>query len=357
MARIVKGRSQKAGLPPGTPVHIGERKVERAQVWLVHYTETQILERRLEAIEDCAALRAEGGGVTWVHVSGVHDLTLLARLGECFGLHPLVLEDISNTDQRPKLEDYHDYAYIVLKSLQDGTAAAGGEVVSEQVSLILGRDFVLSFEEREPTLFEPVRERLRHNGGRIRRYGADYLAYSLIDAVVDGYFIVLERLGERVEQLQEALVATPTSDTQQALHRLRHELMLLRRSVWPLREVVGGLERGVSDLVREATRVYLRDVYDHVAHVIDTVETLRETVAGLLEIYLTSLSNRLNEIMKVLTIIATVFMPLTFIAGIYGMNFRYMPELEWRWGYPLVLLAMLAVAAGMLVYFRRKKWI
>lgn len=164
MARIVKGRSQKAGLPPATPVHIGERKIERAQVWLVHYTETQLLERRLEAIEDGAALRARGSsGVTWVHVSGVHDLTLLAQLGECFGLHPLVLEDISNTDQRPKLEDYHDYAYIVLKSLQDATV--GGQVVSEQVSLILGRDFVLSFEEREPAVFEPVRERLRHNGG------------------------------------------------------------------------------------------------------------------------------------------------------------------------------------------------
>lgn len=175
--------------------------------------------------------------------------------------------------------------------------------------------------------------------------------------MVDGYCIVLERLGERVEQLQEALVATPTTDTQQALHRLHHKLMLLRRSVWPLREVVGGLERGVSDLVREATRVYLRDVYDHVAHVIETVEALRETVAGLLEIYLTSLSNRLIEIMKVLTIIATMFMPLTFIAGIYGMNFRYMPKLEWRWGYPLVLLAMLAAAAGMFAYFRRKKWI
>ena len=354
MPRLIKTRSRKAGLPPGTPMHIGEKKSERTRIRVLHYDEAQAAEIEFERIEDCAALRA-GAGVSWIHVTGVHDVALLEKLGQCFGLHPLVLEDISNTDQRPKMEDYGDYLYIVLKMLHDGTPA--GEVHSEQVSIILGPDFVLSFEEAEPTVFGPVRDRLLTDRAHIRRHGADYLAYSLLDSVVDNYFAVLEKIGEHIEQLQDEMLKSPTRTTQQALHHLRAETILLRRSVWPLREVLGGLERGRSSLVREGTQVYLRDVYDHTAHVIDTIETFRDMVAGLHDIYLMSLSNRMNEVMKVLTIIATIFMPLSFIAGVYGMNFRHMPELDWHWGYPLALGLMLAIAAGMLIYFRRKKWL
>ncbi len=354
MTRLVQKRSRKTGLPPGTPVHIGEKKSEKTRIRFLHYDKSQAAEKEFERIEDCDALRP-GAGVTWVHVTGVHDVALLEKLGECFGLHPLVLEDISNTDQRPKFEDYGDYLYIVLRMLHDG--AAGREVTAEQVSIILGRDFVLSFEESEPTVFDPVRERIRADRARIRDHGADYLAYSLLDAVVDNYFTVLEKIGEHIEQLQEEMLASPSLKTQQTLHRLRAEMVLLRKSVWPLREVIGGLDRSRSSLIREDTQVYLRDVYDHTAHVIDTVETFRDLIAGLLDIYLMSLSNRLNEVMKVLTIIATIFMPLSFVAGVYGMNFRFMPELGWSWGYPLALLLMAGIAGGMLIFFRRKKWL
>lgn len=354
MTRLMQKRSRKTGLPPGTAVHIGEKRTERTRLQLLHYDAAQVTERELEGVEEGVSLRP-GTGVTWVHVTGVHDVALLDRLGRGFGLHPLVLEDISNTDQRPKFEDYGDYIYVVLKMLHDGTQ--GQEIKAEQVSIIFGKDYVLSFEEAEPTVFDPVRERIRAGRARMRERGADYLAYSLLDAVVDNYFALLEQVGERMEELHGALLASPSPRMQQSLHQLRREMVLLRKSVWPLREVLGGIERGQSGLIGKETYIYLRDVYDHTVHVIDTIETFRDMIGGLMDIYLMSLSNRMNEIMKVLTIIATIFMPLTFIAGVYGMNFRHMPELGWEWGYPLVLLLMASVAGGMLLFFRRKKWI
>ena len=354
MPRLVQKRSRKTGLPPGTAVHIGERKSERTRIRLLHYDVAQVAEKELEDIEGGAVPRP-ATGVTWVHVTGVHDVGLLDRLGRNFGLHPLVLEDISNTDQRPKFEDYGDYIYIVLKMLHDGPSSH--DIAAEQVSIVFGRDFVLSFEEAEPTVFDSVRERIRAGRARIREQGADYLTYSLLDAVVDNYFSLLEQFGERMEQLQSELLASPSPRMQQSLHHLRSEMVLLRKSVWPLREVLSGLERGRSSLIKGDTLVYLRDVYDHTVHVIDTIETFRDMVAGLMDIYLMSLSNRMNEIMKVLTIIATIFMPLSFIASLYGMNFRHMPELDWPWGYPLVLALMLGVAGGLLLFFHRKKWI
>ncbi len=369
MHRIVKQRSRKAGLPPGTPVHIGERKSETTRIQLMHYTAAQTTERETATVDECAVLRG-AEGVSWVHVTGVHDVALLSRLGECFGLHPLVLEDIANTDQRPKLEDYGDYVYVVLRLLHDGAVASGdgrdaggrapqGAVAgtaAEQVSLILGRNFVLSFEEAEPTVFDAVRERLRANRGKIREQGADHLAYSLLDAVVDNYFAVLERLGERLELLYDGAAERPSARVPALLHALRRELVMLRRAVWPLREVLGSLERGSTALVGAETRVYLRDVYDHAVHAIETLESFRDMVAGIHDIHLMGLSNRLNEIMKVLAIIATIFMPLSFLAGVYGMNFRHMPELDWPWAYPAVLGVMLAVGGGMLYFFKRKKW-
>jgi magnesium transporter len=231
------------------------------------------------------------------------------------------------------------------------------EIVTEQISLILGPNFVISFQEKKGTVFNPIRERIRNDKGRIRKMGSDYLAYSLLDLIVDNYFIIMEKLGEKIEFLEEEVVTHPTPETLQTIHHLKREMIFLRKGVWPLREVVSGLERGESSLIKESTRIYLRDVYDHTIQTIDTIETYRDMVSGMLDIYLSSISNRLNAVMKVLTIIATIFMPLTFLAGIYGMNFKYMPELEWRWGYLMFWLIMIGIGAFMLIYFKKKRWL
>jgi magnesium transporter len=231
------------------------------------------------------------------------------------------------------------------------------EIEAEQISLILGPHFVISFKESQSGVFDPIRERIRNQKSRVRKTGADYLAYALIDAIVDNYFIILEKLGEQIEDLEEELVTNPTPETLQAIHTLKREMIFLRKSVWPLREVVSGLERGESPLIHESTDIYLKDVYDHTIQVIDTIETFRDMISGMLDIYLSSISNAMNAVMKVLTIIATIFIPLTFIVGIYGMNFKYMPELEWRWGYFIAWAIMIVIGFVMVLYFKRKKWL
>ena len=351
----VKKRSKKAGLPPGTLVHIGDKKSDLTRVTLFDYNEQGLEEKEITEAEECALFK-DKSTVTWINVAGLHQVEVLEKLNECFGLHPLVLEDILNTDQRPKMEDFGDYLFIVLKTLflNDDLKE---EVGSEQVSLILGPNFVLSFQERGGGLFDPIQERIRNGKGRVRKMGPDYLVHAILDTIIDHYFVVLEKLGERIEFLEEELVSRPTPVTLGEMHRLKREMIFLRKAVWPLREVIGSLERGESSLIQESTVIYLRDIYDHTIQVIDNIETYRDMLSGMLDIYLSSISNRMNEIMKVLTIIATIFIPLTFIVGLYGMNFKNMPELEWRWGYPLVLFLMLAVAVFMLFYFRRKKWI
>lgn len=354
MPKLIKKRSKKAGLPPGSLVHIGEKKAETPKITIIDYDETHFQEKEVKTIDECFIFK-DKPTVTWINIDGLHQVEILEKLGECYGLHPLVLEDILNTDQRPKMEDYGEYIYIVLKMLDYNDKS--NEIESEQMSLILGPNFVFSFQEREGDTFNPIRERIRNSKGRIRKMGADYLAYTLLDSIVDNYFIILEKLGEKIEFLEEKLVTRPTPETLQVIHYLKREMIFLRRAVWPLREVVNGLERGESSLVKESTRVYLRDVYDHTIQAIDTIETYRDMVSGMLDIYLSSVSNRLNSVMKVLTIIATIFMPLTFLAGVYGMNFKYMPELEWRWGYPLVWFIMAGIGISMLIYFRKRKWL
>lgn len=354
MSKLIKKRSKKAGLPPGTLVHIGEKKAEMPKITLIDYDESHFQEREVKKIEECFLFK-EKPTITWINVDGLHQVEVIEKLGECYGLHPLVLEDILNTDQRPKTEDHEEYLYIVLKAIELSSKNNGIEM--EQISFIVGPNFVFSFQEREGDTFNPIRERIRNGIGRIRKMGADFLAYALVDSIVDNYFIILEKLGEKIEFLEEKLISNPTPDTLQTIHHLKREMIFLRKAVWPLREVVNVLERGESSLVKESTRVYLRDVYDHTIQVIDTIETYRDMVSGMLDIYLSSVSNRLNSVMKVLTVIATIFMPLTFVAGIYGMNFKFMPELEWRWGYPLVWLIMASIGISMLIYFRKKKWL
>lgn len=354
-ARLLKRRTRKTGLPAGSLVYTGERKGGAIRLTVIEYDEQVFEEKVLGSIEACFPYR-DRPTMTWINLDGVHDARALEQLGGCFGLHHLVMEDILSVDQRPKFEDHGDYLYLVLRMISfDGRSR---ETVSEQVSMVVGRRFLLTFQEGiEGDVFSLIRERLRTGKGRGRTLGADHLAYSLLDAIVDNYFLVLEQLGEKIELLEEELVKQATEETLQRLYRLKREMILLHKSFWPLREVVSALGKSGSDIISESTALYLRDVHDHVIQVIDTLEIYREMLAGMLDVYLSGVSNRLNAVMKVLTVIATIFMPLTFLAGIYGMNFRHMPELEWQYGYPLALLAMGGIGVSMYAWFKRKKWL
>ncbi len=353
MARLFRA-PDKAGLPPGTPVHVGARRIEQVRVTVIRYDEASVEEQTLEDADQAADFRQKGG-VTWVNVDGLHRADIIENIGAQFDLHPLILEDILNTGQRPKIEDYQDYLYVVLKMLSHD--ADRDEIEAEQVSLVMGPGYVLSFQERPGDVFESVRERIRGGKGRVRTVGSDYLVYSLIDAVVDSYFVICEAFGEKLERLEDRVIAHPEPASSREIHAAKREAIMLRKSLWPLREVINGLLREEPPLVSDATHLYLRDVYDHTIQVIDTIESFRDVLSGLLDIYLTSISNRMNEVMKVLTIIATIFIPLTFIAGVYGMNFRHMPELDWPWAYPAVWGVMIVIAVVMVVYFRRKRWL
>ncbi len=354
LGRASASRARKKGLPPGTLVHTGKQFPEKTQISIMDYSETQLKETENAAVQDLRACR-EAPTTSWVNVEGLRQIEVIESIGKVFQLHPLVLEDIVNTNQRPKVEDHDEYLFIVIKMLSYNEQTT--EIEVEQMSLILGKDYLLTFQETPGDDFDGLKERMRAGKERIRRNGPDYLAYSLIDLVVDNYFVILEKLAERIELLEEELVAHPTPKTLGVLHRLKMDLIFLRRSVWPLREVINRLAIGDTALIKQATLPYLRDLYDHTIHVIDTMETYRDIVSGMLDIYLSSISNRLNEIMKVLTMIATIFIPLTFLAGWYGMYFKSMPEYEWRWGYPMVIAVSVAVTIAMLIFFRRKKWL
>jgi magnesium transporter len=354
MLNLFKKTLKKVGLPPGTLIQVEEKKAEKVKISIIDYDETQFQEKEVEAVEECFPFK-DKPSVTWINIDGVHQVEVMEKIGAHFGIHSLILEDIMHTVQRPKMEDFEDYIFVVVKMIYHDERE--DEIKAEQVSVILGTNFVISFQEKEGDVFDHVRERIRKNKGRIRKMKPDYLAYSLIDTIVDHYFIVLEKLGEKIESMEEELVTNPTPSTLQTIHTLKRELIFLRKSIWPLREVISALERGESTLIDESTGIYLRDVYDHTIQVIDTIETFRDMVSGMLDIYLSSISNKMNEVMKVLTIIATIFIPLTFVAGIYGMNFKYIPELEWHWGYAGALILMGLIAFVMVLYFRRKRWL
>ncbi len=353
MSDTTSGLWRRAGLPPGTLIHVGEKFVDRARITVIDYDPAHLEERSLSSVEECTAYKQKPT-VTWLNVDGVHDVDLIRRIGECFGLHPLLLEDVANTQQRPKLEDYGDCLFLVVKMLYVGKH---NEIKTEQVSIVVGRGFVLSFQEQPGDVFDSIRERLRTGKGRVRNAGADYLAYALIDAIVDNYFIILEAVGERIECAEEELVINPSPEILKHIRALKQDAMTLRRAVWPIREVINGLARGESPIVQHETVPYLRDAYSNTIQLADIIDTYRELIAGMRDTYLTVLSNRMNEVMKVLTIIATIFIPLTFVAGVYGMNFDFMPELRWKWGYPTTLALMAVIAGGMLLFFKRKKWL
>jgi magnesium transporter len=327
---------------------------ETTRVTAVVYDEASFEEQVLVKADDWAACSSKPG-VIWIDVTGLGATWPLEIAASCFGLHPLIQEDILNLDQRPKIDHFANYVFVILKTL--AYSKAQDKVLHGQASIVLGPNYVLSFHSLNHDGFGPIRERIRHAKGRIRALGPDYLTHALIDLVVDDYIDTLEYLGEKLEALEEEVVERPTRETLPQIHDMKQEMILLRRSVWPLREVVGSLARRESTLINDATIIYFRDVYDHAFQVMDTIETFRDMLSGMLDIYLSSISNRLNEIMKVLTIVSTVFIPLTFVAGVYGMNFKYMPEINWRYGYPMVLGIMLAALVSMLAYFHKKHWI
>jgi len=353
MIQSTKKRSKKAGLPPGALVHIGEHHEEKSKITVINYGEEEFSSTEMETPEECASLKGKTQ-MCWINIDGIHEVETIEKMGQFFNLHPLLLEDIMNTDQRPKMEAYDDYLFIVLKMFFYDKKEESA--ITEQISIVLGTDYVISFQERESNIFAPVLERLKNGKWRIRKMGPDYLVYSLIDVIIDNYFLILEELGERVDNLEVQLVTSPQTETLKSIQTLKREMIFLRRSVWPLREVISSMERGESPLIQSSTYVYLRDIYDHTIQAIDTIETYRDMLSGMLDIYLSSVSNKLNEVMRVLTVIATIFIPLTFIVGVYGMNFELMPELKWRWGYPSVVGLMLVISLLMLYYFKRKKW-
>lgn len=354
MPSILKRMSRKVGLPPGSLVHVGEKATEEVKITVMDYDENNFQEKNVKNVEECFPFK-DKPTVTWINIDGLHEVEMIEKIGNHFDIHPLILEDILNTGQRPKTEDFEDYIYIVLKMLTYNEQE--NEINTEQVSLIIGNNFVISFQEKEGDVFNHIKDRIRNYKGRIRKMKSDYLAYSLIDSIVDHYFVVLENVGEQIEYVEDELSSEPTPDTLQKIHSLKRDIIFLRKSVWPIREVINTLFKSDSMLIFETTNLFLKDIYDHVIQVAETLDTYRDMLTGIHDLYISSISHRMNEVMKVLTIIATIFIPLTFIAGVYGMNFEYMPELEWKWSYPLLWIIMLSAGVSMFVYFKKKKWL
>lgn len=352
--REIHGSGVKTGMAPGTMVFIGERKQENARVDVVAYSDTALEEVRDASVSQCGEF-TRAPGVTWVHVTGVHDVGLIEEIGRSLDLHPLTLEDIVNTGQRLKVEEFPGYLFVVLKMV--AIDEAGKNLAIENFSLVLGKNHVISFQEAEDDVFDAVRERIRSSKGRIRSMKSDYLAHALVDAVVDRYFLALERIGDRIEELEERVLVSPGPGDVHEIHRIRRDVLRLRKAVRPLREEIGDLGHSDSALIRHDTRVYWRDLYDHTIQIMDVVESFRDILGSMHDSCLSSISYRMNEIVKVLTIISTIFIPLTFIVGVYGMNFAHMPEPRWPFGYCLVWVVMLAVGIGLLAYFKWRKWI
>ena len=351
--RLFKRYSQKVGLPPGTLVYIGEERTEPVQITVTDYDETYLHEETVQTIQACLHFKSTET-VTWIHIKGIHDTEIIEQIGEHFKINSLVLEDLMSPTQIPKIEIYEDYVFIILKSLDyDETSLS---VFREQISLIIGKNFVISLQENSGSILAPVHNRLQNANGRIRKRQSDYLAYALIDVIVDHYFIALEQLSDAIQAVEEESIANPTSEVLEKINILRRECLLLRRPLLPLRDVIDEVLDGEISLLSQDTHLYFRDVYDHLIQIIHTLETLRSAASGLFDTYTSAVSHRMNEVMKVLTIVATLFIPLTFIAGIYGMNFKFMPELEADWGYPIVLLVMVGIGIGMFIYFKLKKW-
>ncbi|HKB86893.1 MAG TPA: magnesium/cobalt transporter CorA [Ignavibacteriaceae bacterium] len=351
----------KRGMPPGSLIFTGEQKMSSMKITSFDYDEKTFYEREIKTVDELRHFK-ENGRVSWINICGLHEVDKLSQIGEIFEIHPLILEDILNVNHLPKLEDYDKYLFLVTKMID--TNKESKELKIEQVSFILsGNNCLLTFQEDEGDVFNLIRERIRSDKGKIRQLGADYLMYRLLDAIVDNYFFVLMDMDEIIENLEDELIYQPVKSTIETIHDLRKKIIKIRRAVTPLRDIIYSIERDRYPYIAKSTYIFLRDLYDHIRQNIETMENYREMLNGMLEIYLSSSGQKLNEVVKVLTIISTIFIPLTFLAGIYGMNFNTsaskwnMPELTWQYGYPVVIIVMLVIAVGMIFFFKKKDWL
>lgn len=345
-------KSQNIGAPPGTLFYNGEERTERIKITLIEYNGEEYFEQEFFDLSDCLS-HVKPNMVKWINVDGIHKTEVIETIGKLYNIHPLTLEDIVHIDQRPKFEDYEHYVFTVMKMI-----TYTEEVQSEQLAILLLENTVISFQEAQSgDAFDIIRSRLRQAKGRVRKLGADYLAYALMDAVVDCYFMAIEKIGDKIEQLEEEIIGASNKETLLELHHLKSEMVYLRKQVWPMRDMINNMIRSETTLINPTSDIYLRDLSDHVTRIIDTVETYRDLLSGIMDIYLSTNSNKMNEVMKVLTIMSSIFIPVTFIAGVYGMNFEFMPELKSPYGYGITWAIMLGVIFGMLIYFKKKKWL
>ena len=349
---MISKKLPKVGAPPGSIIYSGQATTEQVKITLIEYDENSFIEKDFFEIEDCLTY-VKPSMVKWINVDGIHKVDVIEKIGKLFNIHPLTLEDVVHTHQRPKFEDYDAYNVSIMQVIY-----YEAELKSEQLSILLMENMVISFQESHGgDAFDMIRERIRQGKGKIRKCGPDYLAYALIDAVVDCYFNILEKVGDRLEVLEEELMNEPERETLTKLHDMKREMIFLRKAIWPPRELINNMQRSESELISKSTDIYMRDVHDHTVILIDSVETYRDLLSGMMDIYLSSVSNRMNEIMKMLTIISTIFIPVTFIVGVYGMNFDNMPELRSQSGYYVLWGIMIAIMLSLIVYFRKKKWL
>ena len=341
------------GLPPGSPVYVGNREPTETSLSIIGYDPIGSWIKTAETVEDLLSYRNEAG-ITWINVNGLDDIDSIVKLAKTYQIHNLTLEDILNTEHRPKVEEFEDYIFIIAKDIT-WDAEKGPEY--EQISIILTKNTVITFQEHKGDCFDSIRKRIEINAGRIRKMGSDYLAYTLLDSMVDEYFKTLDQLGQRLDDFENQAVDETGRQFLKRLQSIKQQVLALRRIIWPLRESISTLQRLDTELISEELHPFLKDLYDNILQIDETIENYRELIVSIMEVNLSSVSNRMNEVMKVLTIISTIFIPLTFVVGVYGMNFRYMPELEQPLGYPLVWAVMVLIALGMIAFFKRRHWL
>jgi magnesium transporter len=346
--------SRKAGMPPGSIVHVGEENTSDVKISLLHYTAETAEQKIVASAEECKEY-INREGITWINVIGIHNTQIIEGIGKLFNLHPLVLEDIPNTEVRPKYDEYDNYVFFTLKNL--GYNKESDEIKYEQISFVFGKNFVLSFQENESALFKSITERLINGISKARTRGTDFLVYLLIDATVDNYYAIAENIEENIEDLEDRVMLDKSGESLSEIQKTKRDLVMLMKSIFPLREAIGKMQRHENPLIHDSTFIFLNSIYDHAVHIIESIETQRDILSGLMDIYLTNISNRMNSVMKVLTIIATIFIPLTFFAGVYGMNFHNFPELEWKWGYGFFWIICVFCAVTMILFFKKKKWL